>query len=637
MDESKKPEIKKVASKKPAPLSEKKSPVAPEKKDLFFDEISSQLDMLLSDDADDISPKADETITPPAKTDDPMEPAKETRKPVPVAEEKKPAVKDIEPESRTDQKEKDARPPAVKKAELPTETANEIRKPAPATEEKKPAVKGIEPEVRTVQKEEIPTKESDGKFKHVKTVKESKEKNLQVFPRGKPAPERKPPIPLTPSGEKQHKHMKFHAPPRSPVKGKEKDTDAQALQKPEDTPKVAVKEKKIIKKVAPLKAAEKDLKHVEIAKGPKVKKQKTRQKSFFVYGLLGILAVSAVAALSTFWGSPEQSNRTEPVKIVPTHKIARPPVKIQANRKIPPEKKKAPPPLLSNTAKKPAPRPKVPKKIKPIIPVGKADPATDIDTFLVGWEKAWENSAGKQGDIKTYMTFYAASFFSKGFDKNRWEQDKRLKNRRKDWIQIDLKNIQIGPVKDDRVQVRFLQDYRSSNYSGISYKTLMLKKEPAGWRIIGTETTSGSFPYSIYMSSYRSKVSAEKDIKEYRNRGLQAFWARADLGEKGVWFRVFIGCYKTFGEGQKIITNMQLTNAKPVQIKYANAIGTYSSEDNLKKEIRKLSDNGYSSYFVKDDGGNSHLYVGAFYTLQNAEKLSTEMRSRGIRSQVVRR
>jgi hypothetical protein len=36
----------------------------------------------------------------------------------------------------------------------------------------------------------------------------------------------------------------------------------------------------------------------------------------------------------------------------------------------------------------------------------------------------------------------------------------------------------------NRVEVRFHQDYRSSNFSGSSRKMLVLKKTDPGWRIL---------------------------------------------------------------------------------------------------------------------------------------------------------
>jgi len=146
-----------------------------------------------------------------------------------------------------------------------------------------------------------------------------------------------------------------------------------------------------------------------------------------------------------------------------------------------------------------------------------------------------------------------------------------------------------------------------------------------------------SYPYSIHADSFRSKQSAELSAEAYRKIGLQAFWVWVELGKKGVWYRVFIGCYKDSETAEKIISTKQLKGIKPGRTRYANFIGTYLSEDSLKNQMRFLSESGYSPYFIKDDKGEHHLYVGAFYTIKGAEKLSNELSSKGIRSQVVER
>ena len=78
------------------------------------------------------------------------------------------------------------------------------------------------------------------------------------------------------------------------------------------------------------------------------------------------------------------------------------------------------------------------------------------------WKTAWENSAGTNGDIETYMSFFSDDFSAGGLDKNGLKKDKREKNIRKDWIQIGLNNINIsGPLEDNRFEVSFIQDYQS--------------------------------------------------------------------------------------------------------------------------------------------------------------------------------
>lgn len=146
-----------------------------------------------------------------------------------------------------------------------------------------------------------------------------------------------------------------------------------------------------------------------------------------------------------------------------------------------------------------------------------------------------------------------------------------------------------------------------------------------------------SYPYSIHAGSYRSLQSAELSAETYRKTGLQAFWVQVDLGEKGVWYRVFIDCYKDPVTAQEIIKEKQLKDARLVRVRYANFIGAYLSDDDLKKQTRFLSERGCSPYSIQDANGKNYLYTGAFDTVEEAEKFSVELSSRGIRSMVVER
>ena len=105
--------------------------------------------------------------------------------------------------------------------------------------------------------------------------------------------------------------------------------------------------------------------------------------------------------------------------------------------------------------------------------------------FIMEWKDAWENSAGRMGDVDRYMSFYSDKFQSEEFNKKTWRSDKETKNRRKAWINITISNLDIsGPTSDDRIEVRFNMRYKSSNFSGYSKKVLYLVKEGDFLRII---------------------------------------------------------------------------------------------------------------------------------------------------------
>ncbi len=113
-----------------------------------------------------------------------------------------------------------------------------------------------------------------------------------------------------------------------------------------------------------------------------------------------------------------------------------------------------------------------------------------VYTFLDEWKTAWELSAGSKGDIKKYISFYSNDFRSGRFNKNGWASDKSTKNRRKKWIRVEISNIKISePDQNNRVNVRFSQDYKSSNFSVTSKKLLVLKKEGNKWLIVSEKSS----------------------------------------------------------------------------------------------------------------------------------------------------
>lgn len=108
----------------------------------------------------------------------------------------------------------------------------------------------------------------------------------------------------------------------------------------------------------------------------------------------------------------------------------------------------------------------------------------EIHLFLKEWKTAWENTAGPEGNIAAYMSFYSEDFRSEGLNKTAWRQTKAERNKKKQWIKVELKEIFIGePGPDNRLEVHFLQGYKSSNLSVSTSKSLILKRENNGWKI----------------------------------------------------------------------------------------------------------------------------------------------------------
>ncbi len=146
-----------------------------------------------------------------------------------------------------------------------------------------------------------------------------------------------------------------------------------------------------------------------------------------------------------------------------------------------------------------------------------------------------------------------------------------------------------------------------------------------------------SYPYSIYLGSYKELLSAQNTIAEYEKKGLSPYRVRVDLGDKGVWFRIFTNYFKNKEEAEAHIRAKQIPEGKPRRTRYANLIGIFKSPEALHRKSVALSKIGYSPYVIPGADGDSLLYTGAFYQRATAEAEHTALASNGIQSRLVER
>ncbi|MBN1830853.1 MAG: SPOR domain-containing protein [Deltaproteobacteria bacterium] len=146
-----------------------------------------------------------------------------------------------------------------------------------------------------------------------------------------------------------------------------------------------------------------------------------------------------------------------------------------------------------------------------------------------------------------------------------------------------------------------------------------------------------SYPYSIYLGSYKNINRTEEAISIFKKKGLSPYWVRVDLGEKGVWYRVLAGYFHTKDEVNAFIEKNQITEGRSRYVLYANLIGLFSSDEELREKKLSLVELGYCPYVIEGDDGESLLYSGAFYYKEDAEKEHIELASKGIQSRLAKR
>jgi cell division septation protein DedD len=154
--------------------------------------------------------------------------------------------------------------------------------------------------------------------------------------------------------------------------------------------------------------------------------------------------------------------------------------------------------------------------------------------------------------------------------------------------------------------------------------------------------TQEAYPYTVQISSYSIKKDAVHAAKEARKKGNTGFSSHARIADKGDWYRVYIGFYRTFDEAKKAaleLKNRNNPNAFAAKMPFAIRIEVPVSEKDLEKIERDLEDKGYLTYTVR--GGEPHdkntRLIGAFATEKAALNHIKILQDAGFNPRVVRR
>ncbi len=144
-------------------------------------------------------------------------------------------------------------------------------------------------------------------------------------------------------------------------------------------------------------------------------------------------------------------------------------------------------------------------------------------------------------------------------------------------------------------------------------------------------------PYALYLGSFRNMGRVKKAFSFYHLKGLEPYWARVYLKEKGLWYRLYVGHFEERAAAKQFIRGHDLEDAEVRQTKYANLIGASSDPKDLAGQTPALQRKGYSPYVIGGAGGPYRLYVGAYFTRGGAERQRRDLEEDGIAAQVVER
>jgi len=143
------------------------------------------------------------------------------------------------------------------------------------------------------------------------------------------------------------------------------------------------------------------------------------------------------------------------------------------------------------------------------------------------------------------------------------------------------------------------------------------------------------YPYAIHIASFQSLDTATEKLADYR-RGFQAYLVRTNLGEKGIWYRLFLGHFPSATAALDAIKKYQLQGALVARNRFACLVGAYASTAAADKTALQLGDKGFLPYTVTINKVY-YLFVGAHPTADAARALLMNLAASGFSSDLIER
>ncbi|HKY60887.1 MAG TPA: SPOR domain-containing protein [Gemmatimonadota bacterium] len=146
--------------------------------------------------------------------------------------------------------------------------------------------------------------------------------------------------------------------------------------------------------------------------------------------------------------------------------------------------------------------------------------------------------------------------------------------------------------------------------------------EPA----LAPETPGGEgrpAPYSLHVGSFQSEASALETATRLERAGWTAFVAPVELGESGLWYRVYAGAYADSAAASDALRSLTGRGLVPEgavrETPLTFLLGVYPSREEAERRRAELRERGIPAYVAGRDP--ARVYAGAYATREESRRL----------------
>ncbi|MEJ2039581.1 MAG: AAA family ATPase [Desulfosarcinaceae bacterium] len=141
--------------------------------------------------------------------------------------------------------------------------------------------------------------------------------------------------------------------------------------------------------------------------------------------------------------------------------------------------------------------------------------------------------------------------------------------------------------------------------------------------------------YILQVGSFNTLATTLRAVDIYSRKGLAVHWNEVQLGEKGLWYRVYAGRFATIDSARNFKETHGLEEAQIIFAPWTVLIEKAGSEDQVAMVRKHVQSRAVDAYAESDGGSRFQLFTGAFITEERAQLLARKIqRYAGVATQV---
>jgi general secretion pathway protein A len=145
-----------------------------------------------------------------------------------------------------------------------------------------------------------------------------------------------------------------------------------------------------------------------------------------------------------------------------------------------------------------------------------------------------------------------------------------------------------------------------------------------------------STPYILQLGSFNTLGTTLRAVDIYTRRGITVHWTEVQMGEKGLWYRVFAGRFESIDSARQYQKASGLGDAQILFAPWTVLIDRAGSAEQIALVRKRIQSRGVDAYTTSGHDDRQHLCAGAFVTQNRAKELADKIHLHtGMITQVV--